>query len=165
MKARLLLQVAFVQDFVMATRNTSTSFQMAAAWRPWVWSHHVFNADNAQSRAVRGDPCDPASDMAKCPCVSVSVSHGVSCSSPSPPPTYLRTVGGLPGAKGHRSQGYASDCPCDPVNWGAVAAKPFLDSQKDMELLHFLSNTCWSEVKPLLKTYAQWPLGNLPIFQ
>lgn len=34
---------------------------------------------------------------------------------------------GCLGAKGHRSQGYVSYCSCDPVNWDAVAAKPFLD--------------------------------------
>lgn len=102
----LSLQIASVQDFVKAARSinsTGTSFQRAAAWRLGVWSHQGFNADNAQSRAVRGDTCDPASEIAKCPRAPVSDSHGVSGSSPSPPPTNLLSCGWAAWGVGQRA--------------------------------------------------------------
>lgn len=58
-----------------------------------MWSHQVFNADNAQSRAVRGDTWNPASEMDKCSRVPMSVSHQVSGASPSPPTSYLLSYG------------------------------------------------------------------------
>lgn len=164
-----MLQVAFVQDFVKATRNVTnrdTSFQRAAAWRPGVWSHQLFNADNAQSRAARGDTCDPASEMAKCPRIPMSVSHGVSCSSPSPPPIYLLSCGWAAwGPKATDPRGMSHIVPVILSTGMQLQLNLSLISQKDMELPHFLLNTCWSEVKSLLKKYAQWPPGNLPIFQ